>query len=297
MKKIGIVLGIMTILIALTGCVSNKIKNSVTQTATVKGNCGMCKNNIERAGTEAKISLVKWSAEEQLATITYNPQKTTKSKILRKIADAGYSNELFEADLETYSKLPNCCQYSRKQSEKSPDEEAGGKPHNHGSHNHDEIYMSRATEIDRMEKTGLEWLYVGCYKLTNSLIINDKTKAADYAGSIYRGIETVQDSTIDKKAILTWNLFKLVIQADASGIANSKDLADQRKQLSRLSQNVFALMKVHKPTSSYYLKTCVYNGGMLNNSYDWISKDEENKTNPYGFTDLCGVVRDRIIIK
>ena len=297
MKKLLIVSSVIALSITLSGCISNKIKNSVTQTAQVSGNCGMCKQNIEKAGTEVKISKVEWSAENQLATITYNPQKTTKSKILRKIADAGYSNELFKADETTYNNLPICCQYSKKQRESAPDEVVEEKAHDHDSHDHNEIYMAKSTEIDQMEKTGLEWLYEGSYKLTQSLTLGDQIKAADYAGSIYRGIDAVEDSTINEKAIKTWRLFKLVIQTDASGIANSKDLADQRKYLTRLSQNVYALMKLHKPTSSSYLFTCAFSGGMPNSAYDWISKNENDKTNPYGFKDLCGVVKDKVVIK
>ena len=297
MKKILLISSLIALSITISGCISNKIKHSVTQTALVSGNCGMCKEKIEKAGTEAKVSKVEWSAENQLATITYNPQKTTKSKILRKIADAGYSNEAFKADAKVYNELPGCCQYSEKQSENAPDEVVEEKPHDHDYHDHNHPYMSKATEIDDMEKTGLEWLYEGCYKLTNSLKIGDYTRTADIAGSMYRGIDLVQDSSIDEKALMTWKKFKAVIQADVSGIANSTDVNSQRKFLSLLSQNTFALMNLDKPKSTSYLYLCTFPGGMQNKPYYWVSKSEIDKISPYGFKDFCGSVINKVIIK
>ena len=56
MKKILLISSLIALSITISGCISNKIQHSVTQTALVSGNCGMCKEKIEKAGTEAKGS-------------------------------------------------------------------------------------------------------------------------------------------------------------------------------------------------------------------------------------------------
>ncbi|MBK7959471.1 MAG: hypothetical protein IPK03_16135 [Bacteroidetes bacterium] len=46
--------------------------------------------------------------------MTFDSSKSTKSEILKRIALAGYDNELYAAPDDVYSALPNCCQYERK---------------------------------------------------------------------------------------------------------------------------------------------------------------------------------------
>ena len=92
---------------------AQKIKNAKTETFTVYGNCGMCKTTIEKAGNEKKVSEVNWDKDTHIATVTYNPEKTTSDAILKRIADAGYDNEKFTAPDQAYNGLHGCCQYDR----------------------------------------------------------------------------------------------------------------------------------------------------------------------------------------
>ncbi len=49
-----------------------------------------------------------------MAVITYDSRKTTLNEILKRIADAGYDNDVYRAPDAVYNKLHMCCQYERK---------------------------------------------------------------------------------------------------------------------------------------------------------------------------------------
>ncbi len=103
---------IVLMLLAITTTFA-QIKNSKTDTLKVYGNCEMCKEKIEKAGTQKNISKVVWSEETNMAIITYDAKKTTTDAILKKIALVGYDSEKFYATDAVYKKLPGCCKYER----------------------------------------------------------------------------------------------------------------------------------------------------------------------------------------
>jgi copper chaperone CopZ len=76
-------------------------------------NCGMCEKTIEEAGRLEGISVVDWSQETKKASLQFDSSKTTASEILKRIADAGYDNEMHLTDSSTYAALHECCQYER----------------------------------------------------------------------------------------------------------------------------------------------------------------------------------------
>lgn len=90
-----------------------QIKNAITTSAKVYGNCGMCKSKIEKAGNLKLTSKVVWNNETQLVKITYDAKKTSVDAILKRIADVGYDNEKYQATDEVYNNLHGCCQYDR----------------------------------------------------------------------------------------------------------------------------------------------------------------------------------------
>ena len=92
---------------------SAQIKNSVTDTVKVYGNCGMCKTKIEKAANQTNISKAEWNEETGMAVISYDATKTSKDEILKKIAAVGYDSDLHKALDAIYNKLPGCCQYDR----------------------------------------------------------------------------------------------------------------------------------------------------------------------------------------
>lgn len=86
-------------------------KDIVTETYLVSGNCGECKERIEKAAYVKGVKLAEWDKEEKKLTVTYKKSKTSGEEILKSIADAGYDSEKITASEEAYAKLPACCNY------------------------------------------------------------------------------------------------------------------------------------------------------------------------------------------
>lgn len=81
---------------------------------TVKGNCRMCKEKIEKAAKSVNgVSIALWNADKQELTITFNNNETELNKVHQAIADSGYDTELIKADDSVYEKLHHCCKYER----------------------------------------------------------------------------------------------------------------------------------------------------------------------------------------
>jgi copper chaperone CopZ len=104
---------IISILLFITTFSFAQIKNVKIETAKIYGSCFMCKAKIEAAGNRKDISQVDWNLNTLMATITYDAKKTTLSKILKRIAMAGYDSDQFLAPDAVYAKLDECCHYER----------------------------------------------------------------------------------------------------------------------------------------------------------------------------------------
>ncbi len=137
----------------------------------VKGNCGSCKNRIEKAAKDAGATSAFWNADTQSVILDFDPSKISAEKILQKIAEVGHDNELFKAPDSTYKNLPGCCLYDREIpfGEKNPlahhDEistpQNGIKEENHAGHNHTKtdtfsVKGNCAECEERIESTALQ---------------------------------------------------------------------------------------------------------------------------------------------
>lgn len=93
-----------------------KAKPAVTKTETfeVNGNCGMCRNTIQKAAKGAGAQTAEWNMDTHQLKVKYDPKKTTVAAIQKKIAESGYDNVGATATDESYEKLHSCCKYERK---------------------------------------------------------------------------------------------------------------------------------------------------------------------------------------
>ena len=89
------------------------------ETIKVWGNCGMCKEAIEKATLSAGAEEANWSIKKKKLTVGYNPAKTNLDNIQQAIADAGYDTRDKTASQEAYNNLPGCCKYDRKDGSKT----------------------------------------------------------------------------------------------------------------------------------------------------------------------------------
>ncbi|MBT0550878.1 TonB-dependent receptor domain-containing protein [Riemerella anatipestifer] len=168
---------LIVLILVFANHIKAQIQNPKTETAIVLGNCGMCKATIEKAANEENIVEAVWDKEKKILTYTYDSQKTSKEKILKKIAEVGYDNELYRADEDTYKKLPQCCLYTRQLSNTTPKSEEDSiqkEDHHHDHH-------QKAKQIDKVvvtkvgEATSLNKKEVG---LTFNISSRELLKAA-----------------------------------------------------------------------------------------------------------------------
>lgn len=117
MKSIRLILIALLVITAhsLYAQASNK-----TDTIKVWGECGMCKNRIEKALKLDGIIKASWNEDTKMLTVEYNAAKIANTDIQKKVAAVGHDTELFRADDKVYSKLPGCCKYDRKPNTDKP---------------------------------------------------------------------------------------------------------------------------------------------------------------------------------
>lgn len=107
-----------TFKIALTALLFTCLTLSVsaqekTEKYKVSGNCGMCKNKIEKAAKAAGATYANWDEDTKQLEVKYASNTTNSAKILEKVAETGYDNEGAKATDEAYDKLHGCCKYER----------------------------------------------------------------------------------------------------------------------------------------------------------------------------------------
>ena len=72
--------------------------------------CGMCKDRIEGAlAFEKGVKSSSLDVETKVATIIYNPAKTSPEKLRIILSKLGYDADTIPANQAAYAKLPPCC--------------------------------------------------------------------------------------------------------------------------------------------------------------------------------------------
>lgn len=87
----------------------------------VLGNCGMCKERIEKAAISVKgVKYASWDIPSGQLRLVYNGLKTNLDSVEKQIAASGHDTENHKAIVEIYDQLPACCQYIRKGQDPKP---------------------------------------------------------------------------------------------------------------------------------------------------------------------------------
>lgn len=120
MKSVNIILTVF--LITFFGSTSfrqtndlTQIRNSSAKTESFKvwGKCEMCKDRIESTVKAEGAANASWDQKTQMLTVTYDPSKTSKDALSKKLASVGHDTEKYKAPDNVYAKLPSCCHYQR----------------------------------------------------------------------------------------------------------------------------------------------------------------------------------------
>ncbi len=255
-----------------------QIKNSKTETLKVYGNCGMCKEKIEKAGTQKNISKTVWSEETAMATITYDAKKTNTDAILKKIALVGYDSDNFLAPDAVYKKLHGCCKYERVKKPVAKAIKASVKE--------DIIHVGDNTQpIQVVSETQI--VFDNYFALKDALVKTDAGTATAKAATLLASLNAINMGKMKMDEHVAFMKVEKALKADAATISTSKDVATQRTAFSNLSNNMIALIKVTKATQTVYLQHCpMANDGK---GADWLSKENAVKNPYYGNMMLtCG---------
>jgi periplasmic mercuric ion binding protein len=107
MKKITLILTLL-LMISVVGF-AQKAKPDTIRIQT-SGQCGMCKERIEKALVYEKgVKSAEYNEDNAVVTVIYNPAKTTPDKLRKVITALGHDADDQPGDPKAYSKLPNCC--------------------------------------------------------------------------------------------------------------------------------------------------------------------------------------------
>lgn len=92
---------------------SMSMTSSKSETFKVFGKCDMCKARIEKTVKTDGVTEASWDVKTQMLTVTFDPSKTSKDAISKKLASVGHDTEKYKATNESYANLPGCCHYDR----------------------------------------------------------------------------------------------------------------------------------------------------------------------------------------
>jgi copper chaperone CopZ len=282
-KKMKLFSIIAAVTILSTTACQAQIKNATTTTVKVYGNCGMCETTIEKAANKSKISKADWNVDTKMATITYDSKKTNVDAVLKSIALAGYDNESFLAPDAAYNKLPGCCKYEREKKTASIVQPASNKMatnKDHNNHQHDS--MANATQENKLTP-----VFNNYFSLKDALVKTDAAIASAKAKDLETAINGVDMEKLPTNVHTVWMKILNNLKDDTEKINNTKDVAQQRDHFMNLSKNIYALIKVAKPTETVYYQFCpMANDGKGAN---WLSKENAVKNPYYGSQMLtCG---------
>ena len=97
---------IITLLVAIS---QMAVAKSVVKEFKVEGQCGDCKERIEKALDLQGISFATWDVDSKMLTVRFNDKRYTEDQIHKIISDLGYATEKVAANKTAENKLPKCC--------------------------------------------------------------------------------------------------------------------------------------------------------------------------------------------
>jgi len=253
------------------GNAQKSIKNAESRQFSVKGSCPESKQLIETAGNLKHTATVDFDPSNQTALITYDSNKTTSDEILKKIAIAGFDNEVYFAPDDAFEKLDPSCRYVRDKAAS-----ASLSTHNHSAGEH----------IQPVQKPDeLQAVFEAYFRLKDAFVQSNASEVKKYAASLNNTFKDVDMGKLPHNAHTVWMEKSQRLMTLTQQLAEEKDLDKQRKTFASLSEQLYPLAKVVSFKDNIYYQTCpMFNGG----SY-WLSREEHIKNPFYGSKMLsCG---------
>lgn len=146
MKKV-IFSAALLLAMGLVSCKNESKEASVVQETTVvkaeitesvfgvRGNCGMCKNTIDKAAISLEgVTSADWNRLRKEIKVVFDASKTNLDAIHKAIAASGYDTDKLNGNLEAYSNLPGCCQYDHNMAMRLKADEVAPESESHSHH-------------------------------------------------------------------------------------------------------------------------------------------------------------------
>lgn len=204
-----------------------------------------------------------------MAVISYDKTKTDREEILKRIALAGYDNEVFLAPDDVYERLPECCHYER---ELKP---VTKETKRHGSIAAGAHHESKNT---KSEDSVIQKILNSYFDIKDALVKTDATGAVKKAADLNTMAKTIDKSKLNATEQNVWSKISNNVITHTENMAKSKDINKQRELFVSLSMEIYQLAKTVKSDTTIYYQHCpMYNGGKGAN---WLSKESTIK-NPY----------------
>lgn len=128
----------------------------------VEGNCGMCKNRIEKFAKLNGVTYANWDMETSNLSLVFDSLVATLDSIEISIANQGHTTSNYYASEYQYNQLPGCCQYVREGDSKKNNKE-----------NHHLLITGKVFENANNIKAPLFGANIYWLETTEGLISND----------------------------------------------------------------------------------------------------------------------------
>ncbi len=94
---------------------TEKVETSKLSETSFKvfGNCGMCKDRIEKTAKNIDgVETAQWNEETEMLKILHKSDVNIHN-VHKAVAAVGHDTEMHKADDSVYNALPECCKYER----------------------------------------------------------------------------------------------------------------------------------------------------------------------------------------
>lgn len=139
----------------------------------------------------------------------------------------------------------------------------------------------------------LQQVFENYFSLKDALVAGDFAQSQNFSKELMTNLAKVNTSEMNKDQASAWKKSQGQIQSLVKNTTKAKDIDALRKDFIKLSENMYALSKTFKYSSTMYLQRCpMYNNGK---GATWLSK-ESNIKNPYYGSQMltCGKVLETI---
>ncbi|HSZ26488.1 MAG TPA: heavy-metal-associated domain-containing protein [Cytophagaceae bacterium] len=76
----------------------------------VRGNCGMCKERIEKSAMAVSgVEKADWNVETKNLMVSYDTSKVNELKIQQAVANSGHETKSISSPTAVHDALPECC--------------------------------------------------------------------------------------------------------------------------------------------------------------------------------------------